>query len=59
MSSKDQSNQIVTPPLEKSIKAQVRARYGAIADQYNRIPDTAPIEIFDSRPQNLLVGQNP
>ncbi len=35
----------------QTIKTQVRQHYGAIAEHYGGVTQAAPIEIFDSRPQ--------
>ncbi len=35
----------------KNLKEQVKERYGAIAGQYINPQETAPVEMFDSRPQ--------
>ena len=55
MNGKNRSNQAARQPNDKTIKEQVRERYGAIADQYKSPPEAAPIEIFDSRPQEAIV----
>ncbi len=64
MSSKTNINQIAQPEVgekgsaAKTIKEQVRERYGAIADFHNR-STTAPIELVEARPQETAGGCGP
>ena len=53
MSSNDKVDQETDLAAGESIKAQVRQRYGAIAEQYGRASQATPIEFADRPPQGM------